>query len=92
MRKAILFGVLISSFGALALATDVVNQDHKVYKLKVQSEGKLSISVYNLKPNTTMSGLCNASFCSFEIPGSKIEAKKDDRVTVHNGKLVNASH
>jgi len=35
-----------------------------------------------------MSGLCNASFCSFEIPGSKIEAKKEDRITVHNGKLV----
>jgi hypothetical protein len=87
LRKTILIGTLISSFGALALATDVVNRDNKVYKLKVQSEGKLSISTYNVKANTTMYGLCGASFCSFEIPGSKIEAKKDERVTIHNGKL-----
>ena len=71
-----------------AWATDVVNQDNKPYKLKVQSEGKLSISNYNIKAKTTMYGLCSASFCSFEIPGSKIEAKKDDRVTIRNGKLV----
>ena len=70
------------------MATDVMNRDSKDYKLKVQSEGKLSISNYTLKANTTMSGLCNASFCSFEIPGSKIEARKEDRITVHNGKLV----
>ena len=88
MRKAILIGVLISSFGTVALATDVVNQDNKPYKLKVQSEGKLSISNYNLKAKGTMYGLCSASFCSFEIPGSKIEAKKDDRITIRNGKFV----
>jgi hypothetical protein len=88
VRQAILTAILISSFGAIAMATDVINKDNKVYKLTVQSEGKLSISNYTLKANTTMSGLCNASFCSFEIPGSKIEAKKEDRVTVHNGKFV----
>jgi hypothetical protein len=88
VRKAILIGILISSSGALALATDVVNQDDKVYKLKVQSEGKLSISTYDVKAKTTMYGLCSASFCSFEIPGSKIEAKKDERITIHNGKFV----
>ena len=88
MRKAILVGILTLSFGAVALATDVVNQDNKPYKLKVQSEGKLSISNYNLKPKTTMYGLCSASFCSFEIPGSKIEAKKDARITIRDGKFV----
>ena len=88
MRKAILIGILISSFEAVALATDVVNQDNKVYKLKVQSEGKLSISNYVLKANTTMYGLCAASFCSFEIPGSKIDAKKDERITIRNGKFA----
>ena len=40
LRRAILIGILISSFGAVALATDVINQDNKIYKLKVQSEGK----------------------------------------------------
>jgi hypothetical protein len=88
VRKAILTGILILSFGAVALATDVVNRDKKVYKLKVQSEAKLSISTYNLKPNSTSYGLCNASFCSFEIPGSKIQAKKDERITILNGKFV----
>ncbi len=72
----------------LAMATDVVNQDKKAYKLKVQSEGKLSISTYTLKPNTTMYGLCSASFCSFEIAGSKVEAKKDGRITIRGGKFV----
>ena len=65
-----------------------MNQDNKVYKLKVQSEGKLSISNYDLKANGTMYGLCSASFCSFEIPGDKIEAKKDERITIRNGKFV----
>lgn len=88
MRKAILIGILTTLFGAAAMATDVVNRDSKPYKLKVQSEGKLSISNYTLKAKGTMYGLCNASFCSFEIPGSKIEAKKDDRITIHNGKFV----
>ena len=80
-------GMLVALAGT-AMATDVVNQDNKLYKLKVQSEGKLSISKYDIKPKTTMYGLCSASFCSFEIPGSKIEAKKDDRVTIRNGKLT----
>ena len=88
MRKSMLVGILLLSFGAVGMATDVVNQDAKTYKLKVQSEGKLSISTYDLKANTTMYGLCSASFCSFEIPGSKVEAKKDDRITVRGGKFV----
>jgi len=35
-----------------------------------------------------MYGLCGASFCSFEISGSRIMAKKDERVTIHNGRLA----
>ena len=89
MRRAILIGILTFVVQeAAVLATDVVNQDNKVYKLKVQSEGKLSISNYVLKANTTMYGLCSAAFCSFEIAGSKIEAKKDERITIRNGKLA----
>ena len=88
MRKTMLISFLALSCGAVALATDVVNQDNKAYKLKVQSEGKLSISNYEIRANGTMYGLCGASFCSFEIPGSKIEAKKDDRITIRGGKFV----
>jgi hypothetical protein len=88
MKKAILTIATMLMLGATAQATDVVNQDNKAYKLKVQSEGKLSISNYVIKAKGSMYGLCGASFCSFEIPGSRIEAKKDDRVMIHNGKLV----
>jgi hypothetical protein len=88
MKKTMLMTAMILSLMQIAQATDVVNQDNKVYKLKVQSEGKLSISNYVVKANTTMYGLCNASFCTFEIPGSKIEAKKDDRVKIRGGKFV----
>jgi hypothetical protein len=35
-----------------------------------------------------MYGLCGALFCSFEIPGSRIMAKKDERVTIREGKFV----
>jgi hypothetical protein len=88
MNKTILLTALILSPVQLARATDVINQDSKPYKLKVQSEGKLSISNYVVKAKTSMYGLCGASFCSFEIPGSKIMAKKDERVTIRAGKLV----
>jgi hypothetical protein len=88
MQKTLLLAAMILSLGTAARATDVVNLDDKAYKLKVQSEGKLSISNYTLKPKTTMYGLCGASFCSFEIAGSKVEAKKDDRITIRGGKFV----
>lgn len=88
MKKTMLMAAMILLLGQSAQATDVVNQDKRLYKLKVQSEGKLSISKYDIKPKTTMYGLCSASFCSFEIPGSKIEAKKGDRVTIRDGKLT----
>ena len=87
MKKAMLITAMTLTLGA-ARATDVVNHDNKSYKLKVQSEGKLSISNYVIKARGTMYGLCGASFCSFTIPGSRIEAKKDERVTIRNGKLI----
>ncbi len=88
MKKAIrVTGMSLGLMGA-AHATDVVNHDNKAYKLRVQSEGKLSISNYVIKARGTMYGLCGASFCSFEIPGSRIMAKKDERVTIHNGRLA----
>ena len=88
MKKTMLIATMILSLGAAAQATDVVNQDNKLYKLKVQSEDKLSISNYVIKAKTTMYGLCAASFCSFEVAGSKVEAKKDDRITIRDCKFV----
>ena len=88
MKKTIMVAGLILSTIGTALATDVVNEDRRTYKLRVQSEGKLSISNYTIKAKTTMYGLCGASFCSFAIPGSKIDAKKDDRIKIRDGRLV----
>ena len=87
--KTIVFLAAVNLLLSLpAMATDVVNQDSKAYTIKVQGEGKLSISTYNIKAGGTMYGLCGYSFCTFEIPGSKIEAKKDDRITIRGGKFV----
>jgi len=84
----------IFAIAALALAcsgvqaTDIINQDNKAYKVKVQGEGKLSISYYNLKPRGSQYGACNYSFCTFEIPGSKATANKGGKLFIRGGKLV----
>ena len=79
--------VLCLSCGA-AQATDVINQDKGEYKIKVQGEGKLSISYHTVRAGGSLYGLCNYSFCTFEIPGSKVAAKKDGRLTIRGGKFV----
>ena len=74
--------------GRIAHGTDVLNQDKKPYKLKVQEEGKSFISTYRIYAKGSMYGLCNASFCSFAIAGSKIVAGKNDRIMIRDGKFV----
>jgi hypothetical protein len=69
-------------------ATDVINQDSKEYKITVQGEGKLSISTHTVRAGGSMYGLCNYSFCTFQIPGHKVAAKKDGRLTIRGGKFV----
>ena len=71
-----------------AQATDIINQDNKAYKVKVQGEGKLSISHYNIRPNGSQYGACGYSFCTFEIPGSKATANKNGKLFIRGGKLV----
>ena len=88
MRKTMLISFLALSCGPVALATDVVNQDSKAYKLKVQSEGKLSISNHTVKAGSSMYGLCNYSFCTFEIPGQKVSATKDGKLMIRGGKFT----
>jgi hypothetical protein len=83
-------------FAALALglacsaaqATDIINQDNKTYKVKVQGEGKLSISNYTIKPNGSQYGACGYSWCTFEIPGSKASANKNGKLFIRGGKFV----
>ena len=89
MRKSMLFAGMIFCLGAVsALATDVINQDSKAYKVKVQGEGKLSISSHDVSAGGSLYWLCGYSFCTFEIPGSKVSAKKEDRLTIRGGKFV----
>jgi hypothetical protein len=70
-------------WGGAAQATDVINQDKKAYAVKVQGEGKLSISNHTVKAGSSMYGLC----WTFEIPGHKVTAKKDGRLTIRDGKF-----
>lgn len=71
-----------------AQATDIINQDKKAYKVKVQGEGKLSITHFTVKAGGSQYGACGYSFCTFEIPGSKVAANKNGKVFIRNGKLV----
>jgi len=87
---------LSASIGVLALglvsstahATDIINQDNKAYKVKVQGEGKLSISHHNIRANGSQYGACGYSFCTFEIPGSKVSATKNGKLFIRGGKFV----
>ena len=71
-----------------AQATDIINQDNKAYKVKVQGEGKLSISYFNIRPSGSQYGACGYSFCTFEIPGSKASANKNGKLFIRGGKFV----
>ena len=83
-----ILGVAIFLWAGGAQATDVINQDKKEYKIRVQGEGKLSISSYTVRAGGSIYGLCGYSFCTFEIPGHKVAAKKNARLTIRGGKFV----
>jgi len=77
MRKSmIVAGIAFCLASTPMQATDVINQDQKAYKVKVQGEGKLSISYHNIAAGGSMYGLCGYDFCTFEIPGSKVAARR----------------
>ncbi|EMY62250.1 hypothetical protein [Leptospira terpstrae] len=83
----IIVGILFLFAGSIQ-ATDVTNQDSTAYTVKVQGEGNLSISTHNIAANGTLYGLCGYTFCSFEIPGHKVNANRDGKLTIRNGKFV----
>lgn len=90
MKKVITSAGLVLCLGAgAAQATDVINQDNKPYTIKVQGEGKLSISNHKVGAGGSLYGLCGYSFCTFEIPGHKATAKKDGVLKIRGGKFVN---
>lgn len=81
-------GLVFCVWGTAVQATDVINQDKKEYKIKVQGEGKLSISNHTVKSGSSLYGLCNYSFCTFEIPGNKVSATKDAKLKIRDGKFT----
>ncbi len=81
-------GGVLCAFSGAAMATDVINQDQRKYTVKVQGEGKLSISTFTVGPNGSLYGLCGYSFCTFEIPGQKVAADKNGRLMILGGKFV----
>lgn len=85
MKKIILLSAM-TLVGAVS-ATDVNNQDSKSYTIKVQGEGNLSISEHKIGSGGSLYGLCGYSFCTFEIPGDKINATRDERLKISNGKF-----
>lgn len=88
MNKLIsLSAIALFLAGAALGATDVNNQDSKSYTIKVQGEGNLSISEHTIGSGGSLYGLCGYSFCTFEIPGSKISATRDERLKISNGKF-----
>ena len=89
MRKRIAVAGILACLASVPMqATDVINQDKKAYRVQVQGEGKLGISFHNISAGGSMYGLCGYSFCTFEIPGSKITANKGDRITIRGGKFA----
>ena len=88
MRTFTITGVVLSLACGFAHATDIINQDNKAYKVKVQGEGKLSISHFNIRANGSQYGACGYSFCTFEIPGSKASATKNGKLFIRGGKFV----
>lgn len=81
--------ILISAMAVVGMlsATDVNNQDNKSYTIKVQGEGNLSISEHKIGSGGSLYGLCGYSFCTFEIPSDKINATRDERLKISNGKF-----
>jgi hypothetical protein len=81
-------GLALWLLAAAAQATDVINQDNKPYTIKVQGEGKLSISSHSVRAGGSIYGLCGYSFCTFEIPGHKVAANKNGVLKIRGGKFV----
>jgi len=89
MRSLIgISSMMLCLWWGAASATDVINQDNRQYKVKVQGEGKLSISTFTVRAGGSQYGMCNYSFCTFEIPGSKVAAGKNAKLFIRNGKFT----
>ena len=78
---AILIGV------SSGMATDIINQDQKAYKVTVKGVGTGSVDTYSVKARSSLYGLCGRESCVFSIPGSSITAGKKDKLKISYGKI-----
>ena len=81
-------GLVFCVCSSPVFATDIINQDQRPYTVKVQGEGKLSISTHKVGAGGSHYGLCNYSFCTFEIPGHKVTANRNGKLMIRGGKFV----
>ena len=79
--------IIAWTFSNTVFATDVINQDKREYKIKVQGEGKLGASTHTVKAGSSLYGLCNYTFCSFEIPGHRVMADRNGKLFINGGKF-----
>ena len=82
----LMVAVLLSSTGATAMASDIINQDKKAYTVTVVDGGYTA--KYTVKAGSTQYGVCGSGPCTFKIPGSSVTASKNDRLVIKNGKIT----
>ena len=67
-----------------ALATDVINQDAKSYKITIVDGGYTETK--SVSAHSSIYGLCGSGPCSFSIKGSKISGvSKNARLVISGG-------
>jgi hypothetical protein len=84
--KRLLYGLaLIAAAASPALATDVINQDQKAYKLTIV-DGSYT-STKDVGARVSAYGLCGTGPCMFKIAGASITAGKNDTLYISGGKF-----
>jgi hypothetical protein len=82
MKTSLVLALL--AFSLPALATDVINQDRKAYKLTIL-DGSYT-STKTISAGGSIYGLCGSGPCTFSIKGSKLAGVgKNDRIIISGG-------
>jgi hypothetical protein len=85
MKRLLAGFALMLASASPALATDIINQDQKAYKLTIL-DGSYT-STKTVPSRGSVYGVCGTGPCKFTIKGSSITAGKDDKLVINGGKL-----
>ncbi len=88
VKSTILTAAAIVLGANVGMATDVINQDQRAYKVTVKGVGTGSVDTYAVKARSSLYGLCGRESCVFSIPGSSITAGKKDKLKINGGKIT----